>query len=61
MDRIEIHCCATEKSIMSFPMGALCIKTAINHTEGLPHAELFQHLVPDDPVLEARGAVSRRS
>ncbi len=56
---IEIHCCATEKSIMSFPMGALCIKTAINHTETLPKAELYQHYTPDDPVSSARAAVRR--
>ncbi len=60
MDRIEIHCCATEKSIMSFPMGALCIKAAINHTQGLPKALLFQHYTPDDPISAAREAVSRR-
>ena len=59
MKKIEIHCCATEKSIMSFPMGALCIKTTINHTDGLPEAELFQHYIPDDPVAEAKKAVSR--
>lgn len=27
---IEIHSCAAENSTMSFPLGALCIKTAIN-------------------------------
>lgn len=59
MRHIEIHCCAAEKSIMSFPAGALCIKTTINHTEGLPAAELFQHYIPDDPIAEARRAVSR--
>ena len=59
MNHIEIHCCAIEKSIMSFPMGALCIKTTINHTQGLPEAELFQHYIPDDPIAEARLAVSR--
>ena len=59
MNHIEIHCCAIEKSIMSFPMGALCIKTAINHTEGLPKADLFEHFISEDPVSEARKAVSR--
>ena len=59
MKHIEIHCCATEKSIMSFPMGALCIKATINHTEGLPEAELYQHYIPDDPIVEAREAASR--
>ena len=70
MSHLEIHCCATEKSIMSFPMGALCIKTAINYAEGvsgqsvpshqcLPKAELFQHYTPDDPISEAKKAASR--
>ena len=44
---------------MSFPMGALCIKTAINDAGDLPKAQLFQHYIPDDPISEAREAVSR--
>lgn len=59
MSHLEIHCCATEKSIMSFPMGALCIKTAINFTEGLPKAYLYQHYTPDDPITAAKKAASR--
>jgi radical SAM superfamily enzyme YgiQ (UPF0313 family) len=59
MKSIEIHCCAKEKSIMSFPMGALCIKTEINHSEGLPQADLFEHYTYDDPVKAATQAAAR--
>lgn len=59
MKSIEIHCCAKEKSIMSFPMGALCIKTEINRSEGLPHAELHEHYTYDDPVKAAWKAAER--
>ncbi len=59
MNHIEIHCCATEKSIMSFPLGALCIKTAINQGGGLPQSQLFQHYIPDDPVKAADETVHR--
>ncbi|MBQ0071433.1 MAG: radical SAM protein [Spirochaetales bacterium] len=58
MKGIEIHCCAIEKSIMSFPMGALCIKTAINQGSNLPKASLYEHLLNDDPVEAAREAAS---
>ncbi len=60
MNHIEIHCCATEKSIMSFPMGALCIKTEINHAEGLPKATLLQHYTYEDASAAAKAAVKRR-
>ncbi|MBQ3728115.1 MAG: radical SAM protein [Spirochaetales bacterium] len=60
MRPIEIHCCAKEKSIMSFPMGALCIKTEINHAEGLPKAGLHEHFCHEDPVRAAKEAAKRR-
>ena len=60
MRSIEIHCCAKEKSIMSFPMGALCIKTEINHAEGLPKASLHEHFCHEDPVRAAKEAATRR-
>jgi len=44
---------------MSFPMGALCIKTGINLGEGLPHADLYEHYTYDDPVKAASQAASR--
>ncbi len=59
MNHIEIHCCATEKSIMSFPLGALCIKTAINQGGELPRAQLFQHYIPNNPLEAAADAVRR--
>lgn len=59
MKSIEIHCCAKEKSIMSFPMGALCIKTEINLSEGLPHADLYEHYTYEDPVEAASLAAGR--
>lgn len=60
MNHIEIHCCATEKSIMSFPLGALCIKTAINQGGELPKAQLHQHYIPDSPSKAAEEAVKRK-
>lgn len=57
---IEIHSCAQEKSIMSFPMGALCIKTAINSQEDLPKAVLFNHYLNDDPLSEAKSCAQRK-
>ena len=60
MRSIEIHCCAKEKSIMSFPMGALCIKTEINHCEDLPKAGLHEHFCNEDPVRAAKEAAKRR-
>lgn len=60
MRSIEIHCCAKEKSIMSFPMGALCIKTEINHAEGLPKASLHEHFCHEDPVRAAKETAKRR-
>ncbi|MBR5099459.1 MAG: radical SAM protein [Spirochaetales bacterium] len=59
MRPIEIHCCAKEKSIMSFPMGALCIKTEINFSEGLPKASLHEHFCHEDPVRAAKEAAER--
>lgn len=53
---IEIHCCAQEKSIMSFPMGALCIKTAINQAKDLPKATLHEHFLSEDPIQAAKEA-----
>ena len=44
---------------MSFPMGALCIKTEINFTEGLPQAILYEHFCFDDPIRAAKEALSR--
>ncbi|MBQ3831467.1 MAG: radical SAM protein [Spirochaetales bacterium] len=60
MRSIEIHCCAKEKSIISFPMGALCIKTEINHCEDLPKAGLHEHFCNEDPVRAAKEAAKRR-
>ena len=45
---------------MSFPMGALCIKTEINHAEGLPKASLHEHFCHEDPVQAAKEAATRR-
>lgn len=59
MKGIEIHSCSIEKSTMSFPMGALCIKAAINQSGLLPHAVLEQHLVSDDPCHAANLAAKR--
>ncbi len=56
---IEIHSCASEKSIMSFPLGALCIKTAINCEPDLPKAVVFEHVLNDDPILCARQTAKR--
>ncbi len=56
---IEIHSCASEKSIMSFPLGALCIKTAINCEKNLPQAVVFEHVLADDPVLCAQQTAMR--
>ena len=44
---------------MSFPMGALCIKTEINFSEGLPKANLYEHFCHEDPIRAAREALSR--
>ena len=60
MKEIEIHCCAAEKSTMSFPMGALCIKTAINQSGFLPKAKLFEHFLTDDPIATAKEAAKRK-
>lgn len=56
---IELHCCATEKSTMSFPMGALCIKTAINQCKTLPDSELYEHLTSDSASDAARECADR--
>lgn len=61
MKSIEIHCCAIEKSIMSFPMGALCIKTAINTQNGLGKATLYEHFLDQDPKEAANEALSRKA
>lgn len=60
MKGIEIHCCAIEKSSMSFPMGALCIKTAINESGRLPEAMLFEHFIFEDPEEVASSAAERK-
>lgn len=57
---IELHCCAAEKSIMSFPMGALCIKTAINQCRDLPKATLTEHFLDESPIRAAKEAASRK-
>ena len=59
MKEIEIHCCAIEKSTMSFPMGALCIKTAINGRTGLPKAVLVEHTISEDPCRAASRTAER--
>lgn len=59
MKNLELHSCAAEKSIMSFPMGALCIKTAINKAEGLPKARLYEHTLADDPERAAQEVANR--
>ncbi|MCQ2603918.1 MAG: radical SAM protein [Spirochaetia bacterium] len=58
MAEIEIHSCTFENDVMSFPMGALCIQTAIN-TSSLPHADLIRHNMDSDPEAAARKCVSR--
>ncbi len=60
MKEIEIHCCAAEKSTMSFPMGALCIKTAINQSGFLPKAKLFEHFLDNDPIAASKEASKRK-
>ena len=59
MNAIEIHCCAKEKSTMSFPAGALCIKTAINQMSDLPKARLYEHFSYDSPEAAATSSLSR--
>lgn len=56
---IEIHSCAKEKSIMSFPMGALCIKTAIN-TSQLPKAVVCEHYLSENPRTQAELTAQRK-
>lgn len=58
-DFIELHSCCIEKSTMSFPMGALCIKTAINSDGELPKSNLYSHTLGDDSIQEAINCVSR--
>lgn len=60
MKEIEIHCCAAEKSTMSFPMGALCIKTAINQSGFLPKAKLFEHFLDNDPIEVSKETAKRK-
>ena len=58
---VEIHACAGEQSIMSFPMGGLCIKTAINtFLKDKCNAALFEHVLNDDPVKCAQMCASRK-
>ena len=59
MNNIELHCCAKEKSTMSFPAGALCIKTAINQMSSLPKARLYEHYSYDSPESAASLTLSR--
>lgn len=60
MDKIiELHSCSIEKSTMSFPMGPLCIKTAINTSKTLPKAKLYMNYLSDDPCVEARRCARR--
>ena len=59
MNAIEIHCRAKEKSTMSFPAGALCIKTAINQMSDLPKARLYEHFSYDSPEDAVTSSLSR--
>lgn len=59
-DFIEIHSCSQEDSIMSFPMGALCIKTSINTDSTIPNAVLINHFLSDDPKTEALKCLERK-
>ena len=56
---VEIHSCSTEKSTMSFPLGALCIKTALNASGKFAKCPLFMHYTYDDPEEEALACASR--
>lgn len=58
-DFIELHSCSIEKSTMSFPMGALCIKTAINSEPDLPKAVLYNHFVTDSASEQAKLCAQR--
>ncbi|MCF0238793.1 MAG: radical SAM protein [Sphaerochaetaceae bacterium] len=60
MERIiEIHCCASEKSSMSFPLGALCIQSVIKAEESLPESKLIQHYLYENPKEAARETAKR--
>lgn len=59
MNSIELHSCAKEKSTMSFPCGALCIKTAINRMSDLPKARLYEHFSYESPQAAASASLSR--
>lgn len=57
---VELHSCAEEKSVMSFPLGALCIKTAVNGDGKLPHAVLFEHYRDENPKEAAESCALRK-
>lgn len=59
-DFIEIHSCSEEESIMSFPMGALSIKTSINVNPDVPKAILINHYTSEDPILAAQEVLQRK-
>lgn len=44
---------------MSFPLGALCIKTAINSEKNLPKAVVFEHVLSDNPFDCAKQTADR--
>ncbi|MCR5760521.1 MAG: radical SAM protein [Sphaerochaetaceae bacterium] len=59
---IEIHSCAAENSTMSFPLGALCIKTAINthkFDSFKVKAAVYENYVTYNPQEQARLCADR--
>ncbi len=61
---IELIACAIEESTLSFPMGALCIKAAINNDPLLSetgNCELFAYTLHDDPAAAAADCATRES
>lgn len=58
---IEIHCCAGEESVMSFPMGGLCVKTSINtFLKEKCTAALFEHTLQDSSEASAKLCADRK-
>lgn len=62
MKVVEIHSCAAENSTMSFPLGALCIKTAINKHKFSNHsvkAAVYENYVSYNAEEQAKLCASR--
>ncbi|MCR4675678.1 MAG: radical SAM protein [Sphaerochaetaceae bacterium] len=58
---VEIHSCAAENSTMSFPLGALCIKTALNTMKPqVFRAAVYENLVTYDYREQAEKCAERK-